>query len=125
VRSSCAERKGPGKEGAAEKRATGAEDRARGYVLLTIRIGKGVEARTGDGWMLDYYGPPEWKALVDAEEPEPGGALLDAGRAAGEALPRQGFETRRTRYLGKHLRALMTVARRLAGERFSLKEQAA
>jgi hypothetical protein len=75
--------------------------------------------------MLDYYGPPAWKALVDAEEPLPGGALLEATRAAEETLPRQDFEPRRTRYLHKHLRALSTVGRRLAGERLSLGEQAA
>jgi hypothetical protein len=97
----------------------------RDYVLLTLRIGKAVEARTGDGWMLDYFGPPEWKALVDAEEPWPDGALLDATHAAEETLPRQGFEIRRTRYLVKHLRALSMVARRLSGERISLIEQAA
>jgi hypothetical protein len=97
----------------------------RDYVLLTLRIGKAVEARTGDGWMLDYFGPPEWKALVDAEVPQAGGALLDATHAAEETLPHQGFEIRRTRYLVKHLRALSTVARRLAGERLSLIEQAA
>jgi hypothetical protein len=84
----------------------------RDFVLLTLRVGKAIEARTGDGWMLDYYGPPEWKALVDAEEPLPGGTLLDATHAAEETLPRQGFETRRTRYLNKHVRALSTVARR-------------
>jgi hypothetical protein len=97
----------------------------RQYVLLTLRIGKAVEARTGDGWMLDYFGPPEWKALVDAEEPRSGEALLEATYVAEETLPRQGFEIRRTRYLFKHLRALSMVARRLAGERFSLGEQAA
>ena len=97
----------------------------RQYVLLTLRIGKAVEARTGDGWMLDYFGPPEWKALVDAEEPRSGEALLEATYVAEETLPQQGFEIRRTRYLFKHLRALSMVARRLAGERFSLGEQAA
>ena len=97
----------------------------RDYVLLTLRVGKAVEARTGDGWLLDYFGPPEWKAVVDAEEPRPGGALLDATHAAEETLPRQGFGIRRTRYLLKHLRALSTVARRLAGEPHSLIEQAA
>jgi hypothetical protein len=97
----------------------------RDYVLLTLRIGKAVEVRTGDGWMLDYFGPPEWKALVDTEEPQSGGALLEATHAAEETLPRQGFEIRRTRYLVKHLRALSTVARRLAGECLSLIEQAA
>lgn len=94
-------------------------------MLLTLRIGKAVEARTGDGWMLDYYGPPEWKELVDAEEPQLGAALLDASRTAQETLPRQNFEAHRTRYLTKHLEALRTVARRLAGERLSLEEQAA
>jgi hypothetical protein len=97
----------------------------RDYILLTLRVGKAVEARTGDGWMLDYFGPPEWKALVDAEDPQPGGALFDATHAAEEALPHQGFESHRTGYLVKHLRALGTVARRLAGERLSLIEQAA
>jgi len=97
----------------------------RDYVLLTLRVGKAVEAQTGDGWMLDYYGPAEWKAIVDAEEPRSGGTLLHATHAAEEALPRQGFDTRRTRYLTKHLKALRTVARRLAGERLSLKELAA
>jgi hypothetical protein len=84
----------------------------RDYVLLTLRIGKAVEVRTGDGWMLDYFGPPEWKALVDTEEPQSGGALLEATHAAEETLPRQGFEIRRARYLVKHLRALSMVARR-------------
>lgn len=77
-----------GGELAARSRATGEGDWARDYVLLTLRIGKAVEARTGDGWMLDYYGPPEWKELVDAEEPQLGGALLDATRTAQETLPR-------------------------------------
>ena len=94
-------------------------------MLLTLRIGKAMEARTGDGWMLDYYGPPEWKELVDAEEPQLGGTLLDATRTAQKMLPRQNFEAHRTRYLTKHLEALRTVARRLAGERLSLDEQAA
>jgi hypothetical protein len=75
--------------------------------------------------MLDYFGPQEWKTLVDGEEPQPVGVLLDATHAAEEILPRQGFDIRRTRYLVKHLRALSTVARRLAGERLSLIEQAA
>jgi hypothetical protein len=113
------------KGSAEELRATGEENWLRDFVLLTLRIGKAVEARTGDGWMLDYFGPPEWKALVDAEEPEPGGALLDATLAAEETLPRQGFGTHRTRYLAKHLRALSVASRRLSGERFSLREQAA
>jgi hypothetical protein len=97
----------------------------RDYVLLMLRMGRAVEARTGDGWMLDYYGPPEWKALVDAEEPQSGEALIDAARATAEALPHQDFEVHRMRYLGKHLRAMVTVARRLTGERMPLEEQAA
>ena len=98
---------------------------SRGYVLLVLRLARTVEARTGDGWMLDYHGPPEWKALVDAEEPRSGEMLLEEAHAAVDTLRRQGFEASRTRYLGKHLRALETVARRLAGERLSLREQAA
>ena len=112
-------------EPAAGERATGADDWARDYVLLTLRIGKAVEARTGDGWMLDYYGPTEWKALVDAEEPRSGEELVDAAHATEETLPHQAFEVRRARYLGKLLRALRTAARRLTGERISLEEQAA
>ncbi len=106
-------------------RAVGDGGWTRDYVLLTLRTAKAVEARTGDGWMLDYYGPPEWKALVEAEEPRAGGALVEGVRELEGSLSGQGFEARRTRYLGKHLRALETVARRLAGERISLEEQAA
>ena len=109
----------------ARRRATGDDGWIRGYVLLALRTAKAVEARTGDGRMLDYYGPPEWRGLVDAEEPLAGGALVEGAHGLGEALGRQGFEPGRARYLGKHLRALETVARRLAGERLSLEEQAA
>ena len=120
----CDER-GRAKEPTAERRATENRGWTRDYVLLTLRTAKAVEARTGDGWMLDYYGPPEWKALVEAEEPRTGGALVEGVRELEESLSGEGFEARRTRYLGKHLRALETVARRLAGERLSLREQAA
>ena len=92
---------------------------------MTLRIGKAVEARTGDGWMLDYFGPTEWKSLVEAEEPEPGDVLADTVRTTEEALARQDFDANRRRYLGKHLRALGIAARRLTGERISLREQAA
>jgi hypothetical protein len=115
---------GWGVETTPEGHAAQDESWVRDYVLLTLRIGKAVEARTGDGWMLDYYGPPEWKALVDAEEPGTGVALAEATLAAEETLPRQGFSASRRRYLGKHLRALGTVARMLSGERLSLREQA-
>lgn len=81
-----------------------------------------MAVKTGDEWMLDFYGPPGWKARIYAEEPRTGKELVEEVRAAGEAL---GFEPRRAAYLGKHLRALETVARRLAGERFSLREEAA
>ena len=107
------------------RRAIEDGDWTREYVLLALRTAKAVEAQTGDGLMLDYYGPPEWKALVDAEEPRAGGALVEEVHELEEALGRQGFEATRRRYLGKHLRALETVARRLAGERLSLEEQAA
>lgn len=109
----------------ARRRAAGEDGWIRGYLLLALRTGKAVEARTGDKFMLDYYGPPEWKGLVDAEEPRAGGALVEGARELEESLSGQGFEARRARYLGKHLRALGTVARRLAGERLSLEEQAA
>src|SRR5919112_1112293 len=35
--------------------AAGDENGARHYVLLTLGIGKAVEARTGDGWIPAYY----------------------------------------------------------------------
>lgn len=94
------------------------------YVRLILRLGRAVAAKTGDEWMLDFYGPPGWKARVDAEEPRAGGELEEEVHAAGEALGHQGFEPRRAAYLEKHLRALETVARRLAGERFPLVEEA-
>ena len=83
-----------------------------------------MAAETGDEWMLDFHGPPGWKARVDAEEPRTGGELAEEVHAAGGALGRQGFEPRRAAYLKKHLRALETIARRLAGERLPLPEEA-
>ena len=96
----------------------------RGCVLLTLKVGRTVVAQTGDDMLLAYYGPPEWKALVDAEEPRTGGELLQEVHAARETLGRQGFEPGRASYLGKHLRALETVARRFSGEDLPLEEQA-
>ncbi|MCW5852635.1 MAG: hypothetical protein KIT87_21365 [Anaerolineae bacterium] len=89
------------------------------YIRLGLRIEK-----LFPGFVDGYYGPPELKAEVDAEPAPEADALVRAATALADALPAQGFEERRAAYLGKQVRAIETVCRRLAGESFSLEDEA-
>ncbi len=89
------------------------------YVRLGLRIEK-----VFPGFVDGYYGPPDLKAEVDAEPTPDVGALVRAATALADALPGQGYEARRAAYLGKQVRAIETVCRRLAGESFSLQDEA-
>ena len=89
------------------------------YIRLGLRIEK-----LFPGFVDGYYGPPKLKAEVDAEPASDPAALVRAATALADALPTQGFEIRRAAYLGKQMRAIETVCRRLAGESFSLQDEA-
>ncbi|HVB60940.1 MAG TPA: hypothetical protein VNE61_07075, partial [Ktedonobacteraceae bacterium] len=95
----------------------------RDYVLLQFRIDKLIRKFTESRFVDYYYGPPEWKATVEAEGETPALDLVRAANALLDTLPAQAFEPRRATYLHKELIALETVCRRLNGETFALADE--
>lgn len=93
------------------------------YVLLQFRMDKAIRKFTESRFVDYYYGPPEWKATVEDEAETPAIDLVRAAMALTDALPAQGFEERRAKYLEKQVLALETVCRKLNGERFPLEEE--
>jgi hypothetical protein len=80
------------------------------YLLLGLRLGRHV-----DGLVDAYYGPPELKERVDAEEP------IEASRLVADAdalLAEVGDD-----WLGDQARGLRTYAGVLAGERVSYSDE--
>lgn len=90
----------------------------RAYVLLGLRIEKAFP-----GFVDGYYGPPEWKAQVEAEAPLAPAELLRAAALLADSLPAQGFEPGRAAYLERQVRAIETICRKLNGEAVSLEEE--
>jgi len=93
------------------------------YVLLQFRMGKAIRKYTESRFVDYYYGPPEWKALAEAESETPAPDLVRAAMALLDTLPVQGFEAHRVTYLSKQVIALETVCRKLNGETFSLQDE--
>jgi hypothetical protein len=82
------------------------------YIVLGLRLGKHV-----DDFVDAYYGPPEHREQVDAEEPAEPAALAEEAASLLE-LARE-VEGQRGTWLRAQLVGLETVARRLAGEEIS------
>ena len=93
------------------------------YIFLVLRISKAVQSQTQD-ILHDFYGNPQFEEHIANEEVRSGEELIRETMELLDALPLQGFEPNRVSYISKHLIALETVCRRLAGERLSLKEEA-
>ena len=93
------------------------------YTVLALRLDKAVQQRTPYEPVEEYM-PPEWYEQVLHEPVQSADILLCDAQDLIETLPLQQFESQRTAYLAKQLRALETVGRRLQGERFSLQEEA-
>jgi hypothetical protein len=88
------------------------ENWGRDYILLGLRIERHVP-----GFVDSYFGPPEWKALVDSEPaPRAVAALLNDARSLEAGLARFSHDDQRKRYLARQLTGIATVLRRLAGE---------
>ena len=96
----------------------------RDYVALSFRIDKVIRKFTESRFVDYYYGPPEWKTEVEAEEETPVTDLVRQAMMLADALPAQNFEAHREIYLAKQLLALETVGRKLNGEKFTLQEEA-
>ncbi|QBD75965.1 hypothetical protein EPA93_08080 [Ktedonosporobacter rubrisoli] len=96
----------------------------RDYTVLCLRLNKHIHAQTGyiD---VEEYQPPEWYEQVQHEPLQPHELLLHDTQKLMDSLPQQNFLAQRSIFLARQLRALETVARRLQGERFSLKEEVA
>ena len=87
------------------------------YPRLALRIERHLP-----GYIDAYFGPPEWKAQVEAEDPQPLYALsAQAGELLSEAqrLP----AAQRRRFLCKQLSAMQTTLRILAGERIAFRDE--
>lgn len=92
------------------------------YILLALRIDKALK-RLDDRSFVDYfYGPAELKASVESEPESPTEDLVRAAIALEDSLPSQGFEVERANFLEKHIRAMEILCRKLAGQKFILRE---
>ncbi len=88
------------------------------YIQLAFHIDKAIRKFTDSPFVDAYYGPVEWKAAAENEAPAP--EMVRAAMELADEIPVQGFEAKHAAYLAKQVRAIETLARRLAGETFSL-----
>ena len=86
------------------------------YLELGLRLGRHI-----DGLIDAYFGPPEIKERVDAEELLPPANIARDAAALIENL--DGLEEQRRNWLRAQLFGLQTVARRLAGEEISFVDE--
>ena len=95
----------------------------KAYIQLAFRIEKPFRTLTGMPYIDFYYGPQEWKQEVQAGTAQKPIALLRETTALLDTLPEQGFDSQRTTYLSKQVKAMEMTCRKLNGERFSLEEE--
>ncbi len=72
----------------------------------------------------EYWGPTAWRTQVEAEPEVASADLVRQAMSLTESLPVQGFVPNRMTYLGKQLKAMETLARKLCGETFRLAQEA-
>jgi hypothetical protein len=93
-------------------------DFGKEYILLGLRMGKLIE-----GFVDAFYGPPEWKELVNNEKPLSPRNLLKSCKALQKKLKNQGFLEERTKFLEKTLSALETSLEINLGEKIPFLEK--
>jgi hypothetical protein len=81
------------------------------YVELALRMN-----RHAVGFVDGYYGPPEWKAAIDAAPLPPVTALQDDAQRLSEAISQTEMDAQRRDFLTKQALAMNMVLRRLTGE---------
>ena len=90
------------------------------YVQLALAIGQHVP-----GYVDAYFGPPEWKAQVDAQEARPVPLLARDVAGLSAAIESDiGLDPQRKDFLTRQVRAMDTSLRILQGEKLSLVEEA-
>ncbi len=93
------------------------------YIFLAFRIHKVIQTTYKSPFVEAYYGPPAWRSQVEAEPALEAAELVRQAMSLADALLVQGFTSNREVYLEKHIKAMETICRKLAGEAFSLKEE--
>lgn len=93
------------------------------YMLLAFRIDKIARSAYNSEFVESYYGPPEWKEMVDAEPVLTPNQLVRQAMSLADSLAAQAFPVNRATYLGKQLRAMETICRKWRGETFPLQEE--
>jgi hypothetical protein len=94
------------------------------YILLAFRLHKLTQSTYAVPFVEAYYGPPAWRSQIEAEPVLEPSTLVHQALTLADTLPLQNFPASRTAYLSKHLKAMETLSRKLAGESFSLLEEA-
>jgi hypothetical protein len=94
------------------------------YIFLAFRLHKAVETAYGSPFVEEYWGPPAWREQVETEPEIVAADLVRQAIVLSDKLSSQGFALNREAYLGKHLKAMETLARKLYGETFTLAEWA-
>jgi hypothetical protein len=87
---------------------------AERYLALAFGVGKHEPTLVGS-----YYGPPE----PEAAEPLEPSRLVEEARSLLADLERSDLAPERRRWIAAQTQALLTIARRLAGERFSYADE--
>src|SRR3989304_7750429 len=100
---------GPGAAGELWQPVGSLDDLARNYVLLVLRMDKHIA-----GFNDYYYGPPEWKQRVDAEEKVPVAELRRETQALLAALKQTGGRPGGRRWVPHHRPGAPTPPRALA-----------
>jgi hypothetical protein len=88
------------------------------YLALAFRLAKHEPELVGN-----YYGPREAVAAVEAEEPLEPARLVEEASSLLADLARGDLEPQRNSWLAAHTEALLTTARRLAGERLTYADE--
>ena len=100
---------------------TSANPLGEAYVRLALAIDQHLP-----GYIDAYFGPPEWKAQVEAEGKRPLAELQRAAADLAEAVTNQvSLDPQQQDFLAKQVRAMETSLRLLGGERLPLAEEVA
>lgn len=83
------------------------------YIFLAFRLHKVVQTIYGSPFVEEYWGPPAWREQVEKEPEMTAADLVRQAIMLADSLSAQGFAQNREAYLGKHFRAMETLARKL------------
>lgn len=86
------------------------------YIQLALRMDRAFQSVDSSPFLDTYYGPPQLKQEVAAEEIWTFQALAEQAQVLLDQLPVVGFDINRNLYLERHVASMETIARVRAGE---------